>query len=315
VNSVSRLRFASFVLLAACGGILGDGDSPDAGDCTIKESDGSFVVATKQDGIGWLLSDDAHVYWYTSHDQVIHQADLLGCDSTTLAIAAIGVTSMAIDDDHLYWSDSQGIHRVVKGTTNAELLYSTQYGGEALAVDDTTVYFLSTTNGTDFGVLSMPKTGGTPSPLSTEPSGTERIAFDATYLYWVRDFGAIVKMLKTGGAVQTLYTDPSTTYALAIDDASIYWGNASSIMKMDKNGTTAPIALAPALAARVVLDDTDVYWLQQNLSSNSISRVSKNGGSPSVVIPTAAPQDSLAVTPKSIYWVYPVEAELLMTKK
>jgi hypothetical protein len=310
-----RTLALSSLVLVACGKMIGD--VPDAGDCTFAEGDGSFIVASKQQGIGWLLSDDHYVFWYTK-DNTIHQADLLGCNPTTLATTNIGVESMAIDDAYLYWSDAQGIHRVAKGTTNGDLLTATEYGAEALAVDDANAYYLSANGGPSLAVYSLPKSGGTPTLLSTEPSGTERIGFDASYLYWVRDFHAIVKMPKSGGDVQTLYEDPTDTYALSVDDTSIYWGNETSIMKMDKNGASPPVALAPALVARVELDDTSVYWLQQNQApqtKNSVSRVSKSGGSATVVIPTSASQDAMAVTSKAIYWVDLAGAQLLMTPK
>jgi hypothetical protein len=193
------------------------------------------------------------------------------------------------------------------GSAQPSLLYTTSNVLRGPAVDDQFVYFVENVN----EIRKLPKAGGAASTVSTL-SGTTglwdvhlRVYVDGEKLYY-SDNQALYSLDKAGGTPSVLAVSASTNATgihpmFAFDDESIYFGDRASTTAGDANGTVSkvsktggtPTVLATGQAgpSSVVLDDANVYWINEGtitssltlLNNSGIASVAKAGGAASVL--------------------------------
>jgi hypothetical protein len=150
----------------------------------------------------------------------------------------------------------------------------------AIALDEWDIYY-----GTDRGVMSVPKQGGSPRVVAAS-GNPHAIAVDASNVYW--SSGGIYSIPKTGGVAQCIVD--ATTIGLAADDERLYFSNwaatPTSIQWVSKQGIY-PQEPQPLVRAsgqewlpKLVVLGRDLYFVPMSTAGVSpMSRVPVEGGS------------------------------------
>ncbi len=214
--------------------------------------------------------------------------DAATTNPTTLANAQ-SARCMTTDRDHVYWQNSNGL---IVGAPKAggELQISrfqTPIANDArcgLAVDGSTIF------GTSYEYGKLVK-------LTLESNGE-----------WV--LGASASMFGTLSGPSSIALDETWIYVTEYDGGTV--------KKQPKSGSGDAIVLASGLAhpLSIVLDDTNVYWLNHGTSSvdggidasapnkdGAVMRVSKNGGVVTTLVTGLPYPDGLAIHGGRLYWM------------
>ncbi len=122
------------------------------------------------------------------------------------------------------------------------------------------------------------------------------------------------------GASVSLFGAFSGPSSIAVDDAWIYVTeyDGGTVKKLPKSGSGDPIVLASGLAhpLGIVLDDSNVYWINRGTSSvdggsdaavpnkdGSVMRVSKGGGDVTPLATELPYPEGLAISARRLYWI------------
>jgi hypothetical protein len=181
--------------------------------------------------------------------------------------------------------------------------------GVAIAVDSTSVYWISAWSGS---VDKAPIAGGA---VTTLAAGSPyaygiAVAVDATSVYSVNGGVSIVSIPIAGGAPTTLATSTSTVSDLAIDSSYVYWANSTSkrqnggLFRAAKSGgTPQTLASEAAFTGQVVVAAGEVYWGISTGIAGAILSVPVGGGTAITV--AAFEPTCLAAGPSDLYWSGP----------
>ncbi len=147
-------------------------------------------------------------------------------DGEPEVIAAVGagrVTSLAPDETHVYFGDSNlGVGRVPLAGGDVE--YVATVPAYMVQVDATHVYF-SEAAATGVNIVRIPKAGGEAEPIA-EAASRVLFALDAEYVYWILPAdgtNVLVRGPKAGGEAQILSnTVPVKPERIAVVDDFVY---------------------------------------------------------------------------------------------
>ncbi|MEP7125212.1 MAG: hypothetical protein ABJE95_30055 [Byssovorax sp.] len=214
-------------------------------------------------GDGRIAVRNGYVYWtsYTPHAIWRAKADgseqqtplkVVSDDDPVLKVSA--PRSVVVDDTHLYWTDDDGVHRMLVadiGTPAAKILdFAIDPSAPPLEMilDEARVYWLS-----PFGDVRSKLTSAQPNDTSLvyqtqQPDAPVQLAVDETYLYWIAESGAVSRVKKGGGAVDLVVAgvSPAPMNAppgLAVDCGAIYW--TSTLQTMGDTGKLWKAAKGP----------------------------------------------------------------------
>jgi hypothetical protein len=167
--------------------------------------------------------------WVTVEGSVL-SVPLAGGAPTTLATQQVAY-AIAVDDVNAYWvtyaTPGGVLTKAPLGGGPSTALASEQDRAAPIAVDDANVYWMTG----QATVMSIPKTGGTPTVLVPGPAPAQEnlpfsLATDGASVYWTDEAGGTVsKVAVVGGDVTVLATDQSGPGAIAVDGTSVYWSN------------------------------------------------------------------------------------------
>lgn len=178
----------------------------------------------------------------------------------------------------------------------------------ALAVDADAVYFTDAHG--DPVVTRVSKCDGTaqaltrPAPGSTGPAG--QLAVAAQHVAWIDLIGAGGQVLAAsttpgGDATVLAVTDQPLADSIGLDADHAYFGD-GALQSIPVSGG-ALTALAPGWDGVAAVDDANVYFGESPPTGSALKRVSKSGGSPSVLVASVATLDDFAQDEGSIYWL------------
>jgi hypothetical protein len=176
-----------------------------------------------------------------------------------------------------------------------------------LALDATNIYF-----GSDVGVMTLPKVGGTPTaiPGTTLPTA---MAFDSTNVYWYfASSGVVMSAPKDGGTLITVVSSPVSVgdAPIAVDDTNLYYSTQTGLMSVPKGGGGIPVKLASNIANGVVVNGTTIYLLIYGVSS-IVASVPVDGGTVTTLASFSNQGQQvmpgcpvLAIDSTNAYWVF-----------
>jgi hypothetical protein len=176
---------------------------------------------------------------------------------------------------------------------------------DSLAVDDTSIYWVSLCNGGSINSIS--KTTGVRTVLVSSEPQAWAIAIDSDSVYW-EHVDTIVKVAKSGGTPIVLASGVASPdgqpKTLLVDDLAVYWSNAGddALMTVPKDGGAPPRRIATSSCIPIpALTSNYLYWLdcstfyRQPLGGSSVERLVDLG---------ASSIDDFVVTDAAlVYWI------------
>ncbi len=272
---VDASTFPADASLTEAGMLDSDAGSPDTG-CVLPSAGVVFTLATGQSSPAGIVTNGSWAYWANFEGETagIAAAPLCGGRAVLLVPGERGADEVAIDDSSVYWVTS------VAPSANA--------------------------------VRRVALGGGAASTITTSPSPAQLsgIAVDDAYVYYSGGQGPVsqvARVAKTGGTGAFLSTTASDG-PVAVDSTSVYFGSNGAIMSVPKAGGPATTLSAPAgpTVSELTIDADTAYWVAppQNGNRTSILSVPKAGGTPAALIATEG-LNNFAIDATYIYWSTP----------
>ena len=185
--------------------------------------------------------------------------------------ARTSVYGVAVDDDHVYWTDRKGggIGRANRDGSAVKRKFVTGLSSpHGIAVDDHYMYWAN--SGTDsIGRAALDGTGANPSFIP-DAKGAVDVAVDGHYVYWTNSAG-IGRANLDGTGPNTSFIS-TQAYGVAADSAHLYWAffrysptrGGVSRAKLDGTGIEKKFVLARKIFPQgVAVDDAHVWWVEQ----------------------------------------------------
>jgi hypothetical protein len=232
-----------------------------------KSSGALRQIASGQSSPSATASDGVNVYWIDSSGTALYSAPAAGggavqtyfagnLESTTALALTPNHGAMALADTNSVFVTSlppAGSPTLISGMGSSWLVvdmanaYILDSGGDVDQVSlacDTTSGGIATVGGSLAGlalfsgtlyvgkgpqILSLPTTGPTAEPFSTDPSGgITGIFADASGVYWTNEAGTVSKAPLAGGTPTVLATTQSNPAFPLADATAIYWIDVSA---------------------------------------------------------------------------------------
>jgi hypothetical protein len=164
-----------------------------------------------------ITHNDTQVVWVASSPQGVSDIRAVaksGGPVTTVASAVqysvFVPQGLAVDATHAYWSETASdqthgsvVAAPLTGGPAVQLASVGVYPGSpsqvdvhGVAVDDTSVYWAESPNGSPGGIRKVAKGGGVPVTLAPVESGPSSILVDGTNVYWLDDVGNVSTVAK-----------------------------------------------------------------------------------------------------------------------
>lgn len=202
----------------------------------------AFLVAATTSN-PWAVGIDAtSIYWSQPDTNDILAVPIGGGPVTTVAAVMTRPYDIAVAGSYVFYSASGAVGRAPKLGGQQWILTYDQLP-EALAVDDTNVYFgafqaMEPTPSPGVTVEVAAIEGSTPVVLASPQIQPGGLASDGTNLYWTDGSDGTIMAVAVGGgeSVQVAGGQSSPGY-IATDCANVYWTNvgaAGSVMKLAK---------------------------------------------------------------------------------
>jgi hypothetical protein len=300
------------IALAACGGkVVLDGQSAGAGGApaTTSTSDTSTITVTT------TTTTTATTTSTTTTTTVTTTATTTTTTSTGTGGGPVAIASLdrpywlALDDAYVYATYlgateySGGVVKIPKAGGAPIVLASGGFTADFMAIDDTMVYFDSSTS-TDSEFRAVPKAGG---PVTVIDAGEcSGIAVDAKRVYCGPYNGAQITAYDKPTFAKTIVgLGTGGTRGLAVDDTRVYWGSEAqpAVFSMPKTGGGLTL-LTNASPWNIAIDADRIYWGNNANSGTGVWAMPKQGGTPTLVA-SSAPLGTLTITidDTSVYWV------------
>lgn len=214
------------------------------------------------------------------------------CTPELIATDLFTLTSFVLDATHLYWGLSGDLPRwpIAGGSTTS---FSASYSPEHLAIDADNLYL-----GTNDEIIVLPKSGGAAVVLATGQGSINRLAVDATHVYWTTGSAELRRVAKSGGSVSTLVAGMTIPRGLAVNGQEVFWGDADDLYKAPATGGTATL-LAKVTVHSLVADATDVYLTDY---FGKVQTIPTAGGALKVLASGQNGPRELTVDATHVYW-------------
>jgi hypothetical protein len=272
-----------------------------------------------------MVADRGEVYWSVravpdTTAGLVLKVPRCGGGPTTIAARQDDATNLAVQGESVFWGtmgdDGSGqshgavMRAPIAGGSVATLVTNTAIYRGGLAVDAVSVYsvgWLSTVS-QNSGAWKVPIAGGPPVGFGPNQIFTS-IAVDARQIFLAQavtdlSMSRILSVPLSGGDPTVLVPSGVGFTPWVLDDTSIYYVAApSTLTRLAKNGGT-PTALGSVALKAMAVDDTDVYWLEGDVTTgapNAIKRMPKGGGATTTLSHSYA--TAIAVDDAYVYWL------------
>jgi hypothetical protein len=135
------------------------------------------------------------------------------------------------------------------------------------------------------------------------------IATDPSSVYWVEQYGDVMKIPFAGGAITKL-TQNATAAELFVDDSTLYWRDSNGdVNRVPKIGGATTVLTRGEFADVLAGDAQSVYWASSGgitttgmRASNGIWRLDKQSGAVSQIVQSLQ-VSALASSGGNLFWV------------
>jgi hypothetical protein len=247
---------------------------------TVAGSENAMVTATGEHasaslnltGNGGALAA-RHIYWANSGSGAIGRADIDGTNvnENFIATGADFILDVAVDAQHIYWSDYDGpigydgsIGRADIDGTNVNQIFIETPGPYGVAVDAEHIYWGASCCAS-IGRANIDGTNvneGFVFPVDFPTS----VTVDAQHIYWPNLISQSIARADIDGTnVNQIFIETPGLYGVAVDAQHIYWTNHSgfSIGRADIDGTNVNQFFITGLIGgpiSVAVDAQHIYW-------------------------------------------------------
>jgi hypothetical protein len=246
------------------------------------------------------------------------------------------VKYMTLDSANLYFATNAEVFAQPLAGGPATLLAATQDEVSSLAVGDGSVFWSnsgpSSFEPADFppdimnqgAVVSSPIAGGTPGTLALSQDAPGPMALDDAAVYWMAGnttFGdagpsaaQILSVPLGGGTVHTLLSGMGSPYAIAAGHGLVAFASQSgagatiSVLPRE-GGTPTMLATTERSVAGIALDATNVYWTEASspatdisTSDGSVRFVPLAGGMPTTLASGQTGPGPILVVGSTLFW-------------
>jgi hypothetical protein len=284
------------------------------------------TIYTSPSNVWSLVADDADLYFTEGGANGgaarVARIPAGGGDPISVADPAGTPNDLALDGDHLYWTNTgqgdAGAVMALPRAGGASVVLASGGHPRALALDDCTLYWSG-----DYGIAAMPRAGGGSTILTKIDDAIVCLAVTPTELLAMGESGLRHVSLAGGGVTnfepstqgQSIVVRGERVYLLLdyIDPFGLGYVQCRTFDGQMCDASAQTDGYATSLAA----DDSHVWWLDWGLGGGAIgtvARVPVAGGTTEVVVdphvdaggtfqrPTSGPH-SIAVTSSAVYWI------------
>ena len=279
-DTTSRVRSCRKVDCPSTGVTYDEGDDIATGD---PQHDALVVGGGR---VAWTVS--------TGNDRFVSTVAILVCPSSgcagapTVVASNVAVTSLAIDETHVYWSstlDTAVLRRSLTGSGTIEAIALNEISATQLRVGENHVYWISSPSafGANASVKRVLKQGGAPVEVMVkEQNQGSWLALDSSFFYWANSYllGTISRCPLSGcaDAPTLIIGDQNHPGPLLTDGKSIFWtavvdvpypkSELGAVVQCPIDGCasqvdTFAVQTFPEGGPLMAVDQSDVYWLGQ----------------------------------------------------
>jgi hypothetical protein len=214
-----------------------------------------------------------------------------------------------VDDTHVYWTNTPGVHRVAKNVASTIESFDTTGSGNEAVVGGSGgyAYWVDATAQTVY----RNHLGGLKQSLATGQSQVQTLAVDATHVYWAFS-GGIRRTLLEGGSFENVASS-SGAYAIAILEDDVFWVTiAGQVFRAPKgtNQTGLPLdSMASAAGSwttvAIAIHGGTLFWSYHYApdSSGGVRRVDLGGANAADVAENQHMARAVAADASCVYWV------------
>lgn len=141
--------------------------------------------------------------------------------------------------------------------------------------------------------------------------GPQRLALDATHVYWTNADGTVQRAPKSGGVVEIVADGQDAPGAIAVDATHVFWANEASgrVMRAPKDLSKAPKMLFKGDGLRSLAIDTGNVYLSRKLKKGDIRKVKKGGDGPKKLAEAQPDPSELQLLGEQLIWSGFIEAD------
>jgi len=195
-------------------------------------SDATTSLAMNQDNPQGVATDEENVYFTTT--STVSLVPIGGGTVRVLAGGQNGPVSVAVDANHVYWSNigsgnNGSVVESAKTPTDAGalvILAANQASPQGVALDATHVYWANagSNSNNDGTIMRVRIGGGTPETIAAGQASPLMVAVDGENAYWANNAdGTVRRAPASGGADQILVSGQMAPDAIAVDPSNVYW--------------------------------------------------------------------------------------------
>ncbi len=194
-----------------------------------------------------------------------------------------------------------------------------------LAADAQRFYF-GASDGSDNGIYSLPRSGGTPVKIADTGDGVAAgMTINATALYWLdeqdptQSYKRMVMSVPLAGGTPTVVAGTDEATSVAADDTSVYWTagmglpdgppDVGAVFSVPiAGGTPTILAAGRQYPVALTTDGASLYWLELGQTHvdcspgpGSVTKLALGGGAPETIVTGLVSAHALGVAGSNVY--------------